>query len=159
MKKLGILLALMILISGLSSCIEDEIQNRSALDNLKMTSYFDTEVFAESDLTIYGKWKLYAISGGFAGIWDEVEDNDYLVIKKYGIYGYFHNNQLVEYGKVSPVAPNENEPGLRIIFEKDENSGSYLNERDVTAEFSDDNTLNLFAPCCDRFNTHYHRKN
>ena len=67
MSNLKLTFIIFILISLLSSCKKDSIEKTSFLQELETTKYFDSEIFADSDLDIYGKWKLYDISGGITG--------------------------------------------------------------------------------------------
>jgi len=150
------LIILSILISGLNSCDKDTIETPTTLQNLETTNYFDSEIFAEPDLKIYGTWKLFAVSGGFSGTGHDL-NFEYLEIKKYGIYGFVNNDSLLEYGKISPALQTANDIRLKVDFEKDEKSNSFFTDTEKYVEFMGSDTLNLNSPCCDRYNYHFKR--
>ena len=156
MKTFKLIIILSFLISGLDSCDEDTIETPATLQNLETTNYFDSEIFAEPDLKIYGTWKLFAVSGGFSGTGHDL-NFEYLEIKKYGIYGFVNNDSLLEYGKISPALQTTNDIRLKVDFEKDEKSNSFFSDTEKYLEFIGIDTLNLNSPCCDRYNYHFKR--
>jgi hypothetical protein len=156
MKTFKLLFILSILISGMNSCEKDTIETITTLQKLDTTKYFDSEVFAESDLKIYGTWKLFDISGGKSGHGRDL-NFEYLEIKEYGIYGFTRNDSLLEYGKISPALQTANDIRLKVNFEKDEKSNSFFTDTEKYAEFIGNDTLNLNSPCCDRYNYHFKR--
>ena len=139
------------------SCDEELPEIPSAFDNLEETEYFDAEVFSNNDLKIYGTWRIFNISGGLHGNGYAI-DFDYLVMKKIGIYGFLKGDSLLEFGKVSPAAQLFIDPRLFINFEKDEDSDSFFTDREKIVHFSGNDTLELYSPCCDRFNYHFVRE-
>ena len=156
MKTFKLIIILSILISGLNSCDKDTIETPTTLKNLETTNYFDSEIFADPDLKIYGTWKLFTVSGGFSGTGHDL-NFEYLEIKKYGIYGFVNNDSLLEYGKISPALQTANDIRLKVDFEKDEKSSSFFTDTDKYVEFIGSDTLNLNSPCCDRYNYHFKR--
>jgi hypothetical protein len=156
MKNYRLTIAVFMLISMLSSCNKDTIETTSPLQDSETTKYFDSEIFVDSYLNIYGKWKLFDISGGLSG--DGYDLNfDYLEIKGYGIYGFVRNDSLLEYGKISPAPQTANDLTLMVVFEKDENSDTFFTDREKYVVFDGNDTLNLNSPCCDRYNYHFKR--
>ena len=145
-----------VLISTLYSCDKNTIETPSVLLELEKTKYFDSEIFAQPDLKIYGKWKVFDISGGIHGGGYDL-NFDYLEIKEYGIYGFVRNDSLLEYGKIMPALQTTNEIRLKVDLEKDENSNSFFGDREKYVEFNGNDTLHLNSPCCDRFNYHFKR--
>lgn len=151
-----LLFMLSLLSSGLNSCKKDTVETLSPLQNLGTAKYYDSEIFAESDLKIYGTWKLFAVSGGFLGNGHHL-NFEYLETKKYGIYGFVNHDTLIEYGKISPALKTTHDLRLKIDFEKDEKSNSFFLDPEKYVEFTGNDTLNLNSPCCDRYNYHFKR--
>ena len=156
MKKF-LLISILIITGGFHSCEEEFPELPSVLENLEPTAYFDAEVFSDHDLKIYGTWKIFEISGGLHGNGYAI-DFDYLIMKKFGIYGFLREDSLLEFGKVSPASELFMDPRLFVNFEKDENSDSFFTDREKIVHFSGNDTLNLYSPCCDRFNYHFVRE-
>lgn len=145
-----------LLISGIYSCEKDAVEIPSRLQDLKATKYYDAEIFAESDLKIYGLWELFAVSGGLSGSGHDI-NFEYLEIKGYGIYGFVNQDSLLEYGKISHALQPANITSLKVDFEKDEKSNSFFTDTEKYIEFMGEDTLSLNSPCCDRFNYHFKR--
>lgn len=156
MKTFKLVFVLSFLLSGFNSCEKDPIENPTTLQKLETTKYFNSEIFAGPDLKIYGKWKLFGISGGFSGSGYEL-NFDYLEIKEYGIYGFVRNDILLEYGKISPALQTANDLRLKVDFGKDYKSDSFFTDREKYIEFSGNDTLHLNSPCCDRYNYYFKR--
>ncbi|AKP53394.1 hypothetical protein [Cyclobacterium amurskyense] len=156
MKTFKFTLILFILISGLNSCEEDTIEPHTTLQDLETEKYFDSEIFTESNFKIYGTWELYTVSGGFSGSGHDL-NFQYLVIKEYGIYGFVKNNSLLEYGKISPAIQTTNDLRWIVVSEKDKKSNSFFIDSEKYVEFIGNDTLNLYSPCCDRYNYQFKR--
>ena len=125
MRTSVIVLIIGFLISILNSCDKETIEMTSALSEIETTTYFDSEIFSPNDLKIYGKWKLFAISGGLHGSGYDL-NFEYLEIKEYGIYGFVRNDSLLEYGKIMPALQTANEIRLKVDLEEDVNSKSFI---------------------------------
>lgn len=156
MKIFKFTLIVSILLSGSISCETDTIQISGDLQKMEATKYFDAEVFAEPYLKVYGTWKLFEVSGGFAGNGHDL-NFEYLEIKEYGIYGFLSNDTLLEYGKISPAVQTTNDLRLKVDFEADEESDLFFSDSEKYVEFSGSDTLHLNSPCCDRYNYHLKR--
>lgn len=156
MKTSVIVLTIGLLITILNSCDKETIESISALSEIKTTKYYDSEIFSQNDLKIYGKWKLFDISGGLHGSGYDL-NFDFLEIKEYGIYGFVRNDSLLEYGKIMPALQTANEIRLKVDLEEDVNSKIFLANKEKYVEFIGNDTLNLNAPCCDRYNYHFER--
>jgi hypothetical protein len=156
MRTSVIILIIGFLISILNSCDKETIETTSALSEVETTRYFDSEIFSPNDLKIYGKWKLFGISGGLHGNGYDL-NFDYLDIKEYGIYGFSRNDSLIEYGKISPALQTANDLRFKVDLEKDENSNSFFTDTEKYVVFNGTDTLNLNSPCCDRYNYHFKR--
>lgn len=156
MRKI-IFLVLISIVFVSMSCQKNEEKIHSTLDSIDIQEYYTTEIFAQPHLNIYGKWKLYAISGGFSG--GGVDLNfDYLEIRKYGVYGFTENGNLLEYGKIEPD-PQTGENRLKVFFENADNSCLFIKDNEKYIDFVGNDTLNLNSPCCDRINYHFVREN
>lgn len=156
MKTNKLLSVIFLLMCAISSCEKDSIETPSKLQMLETTKYFNSEIFSETDMKIYGTWKLFDISGGFSGNGYNL-NFEYLEIKKYGIYGFVRNDSLKEYGKIAPALQVTNDLRLKVDFEKDEKSNSFFTDTDKYVEFTGNDTLHLYSPCCDRYNYHFKR--
>ncbi len=67
------------------------------------------------------------------------------------------NDRLLEYGKIMPALQTANEIRFKVNLEKDDNSKLFLSDKEKYVEFIGNDTLNLNAPCCDRYNYHFKR--
>ena len=124
------------------------------LDELQTDKYYESEIFDESNLDIYGKWELYGVSGGIHGNGHEI-NFDFLEIHKYGIYGFVSDGKILEYGKIKVDEQTGEE--LLITFEPDDNSEIFMYDSEKYFNLSGNDTLNLDSPCCDRYNYHFKR--
>ena len=156
MQKSLFITIIFILAGLVTACEKETINVPGEFDELPPNKYFDDEIFSGYDSTIYGTWKIYSISGGFHGGGYEV-NFDYLIIKKIGIYGFLRNDSLLEYGRIVPVAQFPVQPRLLVNFEQDEYSDSFLGDHEKYVDFSGNDTLHLYSPCCDRYNYHFKR--
>ncbi len=87
MRATVICILTVFLVSTLLSCDKETIETKSALSEIEGTTYFDSEIFSADYLKIYGKWRIFDISGGYVGAGYDL-NFDYLEIKKYGIYSF-----------------------------------------------------------------------
>ena len=151
-----ILIFLLAIILSLMSCQKDEKKIYTTLDSIETKEYYNAEIFTQPYLSIYGKWKLFATSGGFSGTGIDL-NFDYLEIRKYGVYGLTQNGNLLEYGKII-ITPQTNENRLKVYLEKDEYSNLLMRDNEKYIDFYGSDTLFLSAPCCDRINYHFIRE-
>lgn len=155
MKKFNrIAILSLILFVGIFSCKKDSGEMDYLLDKLPGDKYYESEIFNEFNLDIYGKWKLYSVSGGIHGGGHEI-NFDYLEVHKFGIYGFIRNGSILEFGKIN-IAEQKNEE-LLITFNPDDNSEIFMNDSEKYVDFSGNDTLSLDSPCCDRYNYHLKR--
>ena len=136
---------------GMFSCEKD---TDFKLDAFQEDKYYDSEIFDESNLDIYGKWKLYGVSGGFSGGGHDL-NFDYLEVVKFGIYGFIRDGRLIEFGRIE--INEQTSQGLLITFTPDENSEVFMYDSEKYVNLSGNDTLSLDSPCCDRFNYHFKR--
>jgi len=103
MKRFGYLLILF----SLFSCTKETIKTPASLiDTISVDKYYQNEIFTDSNLKLYGQWQfsyIYDDAGIIAGPGKVAPDYDYLVIKKYGIYGKIKDNKVTESGEIVVV--------------------------------------------------------
>ncbi|MFT5723721.1 MAG: hypothetical protein ACI9JN_000838 [Bacteroidia bacterium] len=121
-KPILITLGIILLAEFINSCSKDPITPYGIAPASK-TKHYDTEIFKGSLSQLYGFWELTDIGGGIGGGGASIENNsfDALEIKPYGIYGYYLDNKLIEYGRIeigSDLEPN----ALLVYFIPDFNS-------------------------------------
>jgi len=142
-----------ILLFGLISCEKND-NIKFHLDSIASSKYYSDEIIPADYQTIYGKWKLFKVSGGFGG--DGYEpDYDYLEIKSIGIYGLVKNDSLFEYGKIVLDTFDYNTKKylqIKLIPDYGLNPRMYPPEKYI--DLRGDN-LNLISSCCDWYNYHY----
>lgn len=148
----------LIFLFGLLSC-EKDTEIKFHLDSIDSNEYYSKEIIPTDYQMIYGKWKLYDISGGFSGSGYE-PDYDYLEIKSIGIYGLIRNNELFEYGKIElNTFDNNTENLLQIRLVPTYHTGQepYMHPAERYIGFKGSDSLDLFSPCCDMYHHHYKR--
>ena len=77
-------------------------------------------------LKLYGQWRflyIYDDAGIIAGPGKIDPDYDYLMIKKYGIYGKIKDNKVIETGKIEVVKQNATQ--FEINLKSSINSSTY----------------------------------
>jgi hypothetical protein len=137
-----------------------EDSSLNSLDNIRPTLFYSNDIIPTQFTGIYGKWEVTGTSGGLNGTGLK-KDFDYLILKKNGIFGIIRNDSLVTYGKLT-LLPEialyyADYVYCRFDFEKPTNIELYADpEKRITLVNND--SLDLNAPCCDRFNIHLVRK-
>jgi len=147
-----------ILFLGLLGC-EKESNVRFHLDSIDSHKYYSNEIIPTDYQKIYGKWRLYKVSGGFHGTGHE-PDYDYLEIKNFGIYGLVRNDTLFEYGKIElDTFDNNTNDFLQVRFIPDYYNGlnPYMYPPEKYIDLKGTDSLDLISPCCDMYNYHYKR--
>ncbi len=150
----SILFLSLILLTGIFSCEKATDKIDFTLDDISEDKYYDSEIFDESNLDIYGKWKLYSVSGGIHGDGHEL-NLDYLEVHKFGIYGFIRDGSILEFGRIN-INDQVNED-LLINFMPDDNSEVFMNDSEKYINFIGNDTIILDSPCCDRYNYHFKR--
>lgn len=116
--------------------------------------YYQDEIFADRYKNVYGSWSLRAVSGGVTGETFS-PDFEYLQIQKIGIFKVFRNDSILAYGQIKIEEKKDN--SVRIAFMPDQAAKDVsIFESGKIIDLRND-TLNLFSPCCDRFNYHFVR--
>ena len=126
MKRFVYLISLL----SLFACKKEQQQSASSLlDTIVETKHYDAEIFTDSNLKLYGQWRFLYIydDAGIAGGPGKIDPNyDYLVIKKYGIYGKIKANKVIESGKIEVVKQNATQ--FKINLKSGTNSSTYPTE-------------------------------
>lgn len=155
----GINRLLLLMILFFVGCKTDEIALK-ALDAIPQTKYYSSDIIPEQQSNIYGVWKVVRTSGGFAGS-GYTKDFDCLILKKNGIFGIVRNDSLLTSGKLTPLPevamylPN----GILCQFDSEKAVGIELCADPVKyIQLVSMDSLDLIAPCCDRYNTHLIRR-
>lgn len=135
-----------------------KVYDPAYLDAMSATTYYPNDILNASHSGIYGKWKVYATSGGFAGN-GYTADFEYLVLKPNGIFGVLRHDSLMAFGKISINTQTGTE--LYVDFEADARSYNtqinLLQDPEKYIERQGTDSLHLNAPCCDRYDTHLKR--
>lgn len=131
-----------------------------ALDAIPETKYYSSDIIPEQQSNIYGVWKVVRTSGGFVGS-GYAKDFDYLILKKNGIFGIVRNDSLLTSGKLSllPEVAMYLPNGILCQFESEKTVNIELcGDPEKYIRLVNKDSLDLIAPCCDRYNTHLIRK-
>ena len=155
MRKLRILITAFIVSITLLGCEGDSIQIKDILDQFPIDEYYESEIFNDNFLVIYGKWELYDVTGGIHGGGHDL-NFDYLRIKEYGMYAFIRNDSTLEYGQIR--IDEQTNDFLTITFEPHPDSEIFMYDPEKYIEFSGMDTLALVSPCCDRYNYHLIKK-
>lgn len=133
------------------SCKKDadtNSSNPSFIDTVSPNRYYSSDIIPQLFSGLYGKWKLTHVTGGYADGEHELVF-DYIVFKPNGIYGIFDNDSLKEFGRINLL--EQNKDWIRIDMVPDELSKSYVFDLEKFVNLSHNDTLKLYAPCCDRY--------
>lgn len=150
MKNIYYFLAI-VLVVNILSCGNKGPEPVSEWDSIQPNKYYDTDIL--DSIPIYGKWEVISTSGGKMGDGYD-KDFDYLLVKPNAIFGILRNDSLLTTGKIV-IPPNTSQiPLISFDAEKTTDILLLLSNINYRVEFKSD-TLNLFAGCCDNFNTHF----
>lgn len=136
------------------SC-KKETAKISIIDIVKQNQYSETEIFADQNLKIYGRWHLLYTCGGIGGSTTYPEHDYYLEFVKFGIYGKIADNQIKEIGKI--IINKQDNTQTIIDFSPDDKykTDSYLVQKVVAFQGAD--TLILGDNMYDGYNNIYKR--
>ena len=155
-----IILKILILSLLLTGCKTEELYLKK-LDIIPANKYYSTDILPDSAKNIYGTWKVTSISGGFIGTGYK-KDFDYLLLKPNAIFGIVRNDSLIGYGSLALSLEKilRLNTLLHCTFNFDQKAQIELNaDPDKFISLVNNDTLNLIAPCCDRFNIQLVREN
>ncbi len=153
------LMLIAIMFSTFTQCQKEnsEMNYLNLLDSLSPSKYYSTPILNDKNTSLNGTWKVIGTSGGIAGT-GYTPDFNYLVIKNNGIFGIIRNGSLITTGKISIL--NQTEEELRVEFISETDPAIVRSEIVQDPEkfiVIHNDTLDLIAPCCDRFNTQLKR--
>ena len=150
------LLGITFLIVFMYSCNKDKVEKTDfkAIDSIPTNKYYSSDIMPDIYKNIYGNWKVIGSSGGFAGRGYKI-DFDFLVFKANGIFGIIRNDSLIAFGNMI-LSSNEHSLLCKFDFDKSAKIQLYY-DSEKYIQFINNDTLNLNAPCCDRYNIHFIR--
>jgi hypothetical protein len=126
----------------LISCSNESIKTPVLLiDTISSTNYYKTEIFSNSNLRLYGRWKflyIYDDAGIVIGPGRINPTYDYLEIKKYGIYGKVKDNKLIETGKIEIVTQDNSQFEIKL---KPNDKDSIINSTWYYVTYSNDSII------------------
>jgi hypothetical protein len=150
-------LAMGLLVILIYSCRKDNLDKTDfkVVDSIPTNRYYSSDIMPDNNKEIYGNWKAIGTSGGIAGGGFKV-DFGYLILKANGIFGVIRNDSLIAFGKM--VLSHE-EGSLLCSFDFDKPARIQLYyDPEKYLQLIHHDTLNLIAPCCDRYNIQFIRK-
>ncbi|MDP2424014.1 MAG: hypothetical protein U1C46_08235 [Bacteroidales bacterium] len=157
MKTKGKILWITLIIALLTGCVKDiaYIPDFKIMNTIPTNKYYSSDIMPDLYKSAYGNWKVIGTSGGFTG-GGYGKDFDYLVLKQNGIFGIIRNDSLIAFGK---MVLTQNNSALLCEFNCDKIAIIELcSDPEKYIQISSHDTLNLIAPCCDRYNIHLTRK-
>lgn len=147
------LITFIIIVVSVISCKKDsDLDNKinmSFIDSVSVDRYYTTDVISPIHSSLYSKWKLAHVTGGFAGGEHELIF-DYLIFKQNGIYCIVDNDTVKEFGKIKVI--EQYKEWVLLDFQPDKLSKTFVGDFEKYVDLSHKDTLKLHAPCCDRFN-------
>ena len=152
---------LVVLLSLFSSCgNEYESVPASLLNSIPTTRYYNNEILSVANLKLYGAWQflnIYDYAGIASGPGKLNPNYDYLVIKKFGIYGKIKDNKLIESGKIEIM--KQDNSTFEVNFIPDKNDTKELQHWYISFTPKDSVTLTDASIFCGTLYNVYKRKN
>jgi hypothetical protein len=96
-------------------------------DSIESNRYFPEDIFDVEFSSIYGKWFIYSVYGGFSG-GEQRPHFDFLELKRNGIYGVVNDFDLNEYGSFY-IESILNDGRIVLNFVPDKSAPGWLNIR------------------------------
>jgi len=121
----------------------------TSINELPKNKYYLSDYMPADYKICYGTWKPVSSSGGFDGNGFTL-DFDELSLKANGIFALSKNDTLKAFGKMVLVK-NKEMLNCKFVFDRKANL-ELANDNEKYLIFSHYDTLNLMAPCCDRYN-------
>ena len=157
MKSLTANIIVITFLFSLLSCDKTQIEKNyaSLMESISPDKYYTKDVLVHEFDKIYGTWKVIGTSGGFAANGYKA-DFDYLVLKPNLIFGIIRNDSLITSGKIEIKTQTDSELLVSFISDTDPlKVGIQMVYDPEKYILMHGDTLDLNAPCCDRFNTHF----
>jgi hypothetical protein len=146
--KVQLIISGLFLVSFLSCKKDNSSNTKTFIDTVSVTRYYPVDSVPTKYSSIYNKWKLTKITGGFAGTKVIPSYVEYLYFKKNGIYCFTVNDTLKGFGKINIVNTTNN---LTISYTPDKLSGKVFSEFETQVDLLHSDTLYLINPCCDLY--------
>ena len=121
----------------------------NSINEIPKNKYYITDYMPADYKVCYGTWKAVSSSGGFDGK-GFILDFDQLTLKENGIFGITQNDTLKAFGKLVLIK-NKELLNCKFVFDRKANL-ELANDFEKYLIFTHIDTLNLVAPCCDRYN-------
>lgn len=117
--------------------------------------YHPTDILQGKPFDLYGYWRVIGSTGGFHG-GGYGTDFDYLLIKPNAMFGIVRDGELVTTGKIEVVNDPSFDLLIRLVSDKPaaEVNAQIIHDNEKYVVVQSD-TLSLYSPCCDRFDTHF----
>jgi hypothetical protein len=107
-----------LILLSLMSCNKAAIDTSTvSIDSIPETHYYDKEILLANNLKIYGAWtflNIYSDAGIIAGPGKISPTYDYLLIKKFGIYGMIKDNKIIESGRIQIIKQADNQLEIQL---------------------------------------------
>jgi hypothetical protein len=114
MRRYGYIMILFLFFS----CKKESLKTPALLiDTISNNKYYQTEIFNNSNLRLYGQWHflyIYNDAGIIQGPGKTNPTYDYLEIKKYGIYGLVKNNKLFQTGVIEIIEQDNSQFEIKL---------------------------------------------
>jgi len=120
------------------------------IDTIDSNRYYQEDIFGEEYSSIYGKWFVYSVYGGWGG-WEKTTGFDFFEFNKNGIYGISKGFDLWTYGKIQMKKLTANKLLLDFIPDNNSKTGWLLESKRLTFPVND--TIILYDDCleCNRY--------
>lgn len=161
MNRLTANIIMIVFIFSFLSCNKSQIETKiekdytNLLESIAPAKYYTKDILVQEFDKIYGTWQVIGTSGGFAANGYKA-DFDYLVLKPNLIFGIIRNDSLITSGKIEIKTQTDSELLVNFISDTDPLKVKIQMVQDPEKYvLIHGDTLDLNAPCCDRFNTHF----
>jgi len=158
MKRIINLIVLVLLLSSCGN--EYESVPASLLNSIPTNRYYNNEILSVPNLTLYGSWQflnIYDYAGIASGRGKLNPNYDYLVIKKFGIYGKIKDNKLIESGMIQII--KQDNTTFEVNFIPNNNDTNGLQYWYISFTPKDSVTLTDASIFCGTLYNVYKRKN
>lgn len=149
--KVLVLTATVICLAGIvfaSNPFTQDGNRINSINEIARNKYYLSDYMPADYKVCYGTWRAVSTSGGFDGSGFTL-DFDLLTLKENGIFAITQNDTLKAFGKLVLVKNNEM-VNCKFIFDRKAKL-ELANDFEKYLILTHIDTLNLVAPCCDRY--------